>query len=291
MDAAVNDIPRFGKDATVEEVSAALRTAGCAVVERLMPEEKVDGLMADMAPWIEATPNGADPFSGLLTKRTGALIARSRASWDFVAHPLVLGVCEKILWPKKTSFQLHLTQLISIGPGSPSQPLHRDQWCFDSFPFPEDIDVEVSTIWAMHDFTAVNGATRIIPGSHSESNDTLSHGHRVVQAEMPKGSVVLYTGRTIHGGGENSSDAVRTGLNIDYVLGWLRQEENQYLSVPPDVARTLPVELQRLVGYAMGSYALGYVDDVRSPADYLAGSAGASSFGAGAVEFNRGALR
>jgi len=265
MDAQVNEMPRFGKDATVEEVSDALRTAGCAVVERLMPEETVDELMADMGPWIAATPNGADPFSGLLTKRTGALIARSRASWGFVAHPLVLGVCEKVLWPKKTSFQLHLTQLISIGPGSPGQPLHRDQWCFDSFPFPEDIDVEVSTIWAMHDFTTENGATRIIPGSHTEGNESLAHEHRVQQAVMPKGSVVLYTGRTIHGGGENRSGAVRTGLNIDYVLGWLRQEENQYLTYSLDEVRTFPERIQRLVGYEPGAYALGYVDGGRSP--------------------------
>lgn len=285
------EIPRFGPDATVDEVSGALRTAGCAIVERLVPDDAVDALMADMAPWIEATPNGADSFSGLLTKRTGALVARSRASWDLVAHPLVLGVCQQVLWPKKTSFQLHLTQMISIGPDSPAQPLHRDQWCFDSFPFPDDIDVEVSTIWAMQDFTEENGATRIIPGTHVESNDSLTHEHRVVQAVMPKGSVVLYTGRTIHGGGANRSDTVRTGLNIDYVLGWLRQEENQYLSVPPEVARDLPVDLQRLCGYAMGSYALGYVDDVRSPADYLAGARSGSSFGAGDVAFNRDALR
>lgn len=285
------EIPRFGRDATTDEVSEALQSAGCAIVERLMPGDAVDALMDDMAPWIEATPNGADSFSGLLTKRTGALVARSRASWGFVAHPLVLGVCEKVLWPKKTSFQLHLTQLISIGPESPKQPLHRDQWCFDSFPFPDDIDVEISTIWAMQDFTEVNGATRIIPGSHIESNETLGHEHRVLQAVMPKGSVVLYTGRTIHGGGENRSDSVRTGLNVDYVLGWLRQEENQYLSVPPEIARELPVHLQRLCGYAMGSYALGYVDDVRSPADFLAGATTRSSLGADDVSFNRDALR
>lgn len=256
-----------------------------------MPESAVDDLMGEMTPWIAATPNGADPFSGLLTRRTGALVARSVASWGFVAHPLVLDVCNKVLWSKKSSFQLHLTQLISIGGGSPAQPLHRDQWCFDSFPFPDDIDVEVSTIWAMHDFTVENGATRIIPGSHLEDNGALSREDMVVQAVMPKGSVVLYTGRTVHGGGENRSNSVRTGLNIDYVLGWLRQEENQYLSVPPEIARTLPPDLQSLVGYAMGSYALGYVDDVRSPADYLAGVPGMSSFGTGDVAFNRDALR
>ena len=82
---------------------------------------------------------------------------------------------------------------------------------------------------------------------------------------MPRGSVVLYTGRTVHGGGANTTDAWRTGVNVDYVLGWLRQEENQYLSVPQDIAAELPEDLLRLMGYARGAYALGYVDDLRDP--------------------------
>jgi ectoine hydroxylase-related dioxygenase (phytanoyl-CoA dioxygenase family) len=90
---------------------------------------------------------------------------------------------------------------------------------------------------------------------------------------MPRGSVVLYTGRTVHGGGANDSDAWRTGVNVDYVLGWLRQEENQYLSVPRDVAAALPEEVQRLMGYQLGAYALGYVDDLRDPIRVLQGEA------------------
>ena len=58
------------------------------------------------------------------------------------------------------------------------------------------------------------------------------------------------------------SDRVQRALNVDYVLGWLRQEEDQYLSCPPEVARTLPRDIQRLAGYTIGAYALGYVDDV-----------------------------
>ena len=75
---------------------------------------------------------------------------------------------------------------------------------------------------------------------------------------MDAGSVLLYTGTVFHGGGENRSDGDRTGLNITYALGWLRQEENQYLSCPPEIARTLDPELQALIGYSMGQYALGY---------------------------------
>jgi ectoine hydroxylase-related dioxygenase (phytanoyl-CoA dioxygenase family) len=75
---------------------------------------------------------------------------------------------------------------------------------------------------------------------------------------MPRGSVLCYSGTVIHGGGQNRSDAARIGLNITYCLGWLRQEENQFLSCPPQIARTLEPAITDLLGYTMGNYALGY---------------------------------
>lgn len=279
----MSDIPRFSPASSAADVAAAVTTVGCAIIERLAPESTVDRLLTEMAPHIDATPNGADDFSGRLTKRTGALLARSTASHELIANPLVLGTVDHVLGPNATNYQLHLTQIISIGPGSSPQPLHRDQWCFDFFPFPPELDVEVSTIWALDDFTAENGATRIIPYSLLDGREACADEHRVEQAVMPKGSVVIYTGRTIHGGGANRSDRIRRALNVDYVLGWLRQEENQYLSCPPEVARHLPERIQRLAGYAMGAYALGYMDDVRDPMSVLRGESGASSFGGDAA--------
>jgi hypothetical protein len=273
------DIPRFDAHAAASDVLAALDEAGCAVIERLVDEGTVARVVDDLGPYLEATPPGADDFSGRSTRRTGAVLARSATSQQMIAHPLVLEVTDGFLWPGKTTYQLHLTQLIAIGPDSPEQALHRDQWCFDFFPFPDDVEVELATMWALTDFTAANGATRVVPGSHREGNEALGAPDRVVQAEMPAGSVFIYGGRTVHGGGANTTDAVRLGLNADYVLGWLRQEENQYLSVPPEIARTLPVEIQELMGYRLGAYALGYVDDVRHPRAFLEGAVGASSFG------------
>ena len=89
---------------------------------------------------------------------------------------------------------------------------------------------------------------------------------------MPAGSVFVYTGAVYHGGGANRSDATRYGLNLTYARSWLRQEENQYLSVPLDFARELPDALLRLIGYQRGAYALGYVDDVRDPLESLRGT-------------------
>lgn len=266
-------LPRFDAGSSVEEVTAAVREHGAAVVESLAPPELLDRVATELAPWIAATPPGTDDFSGQNTRRTGALLARSPAAHALIAHPLVLGVVDAVLWPQKTTYQLHLTQAIAIGPGSEDQVLHRDQWCFDFFPFPDDVEVEVATIWALTDFTEENGATRVVPGSHRRGADLgldlRSFEPDAVQAVMPRGSVVIYSGRTAHAGSANRTTDDRIGINVDYVLGWLRQEENQYLVAPPEVARDLPEELQRLAGYSMGAYALGYVDDLRDPIEVL----------------------
>jgi ectoine hydroxylase-related dioxygenase (phytanoyl-CoA dioxygenase family) len=261
----VTQIPRFQATATSSEVAVALREQGVAIIERLAPPELCDQVQAELEPHIAATPTGADDFTGANTRRTGALLARAPSSVDMIANPLVLAVADEVLWEKKTTFQLHLTQAITIGPGSDPQYLHRDQWCFDFFPFPDDMQVEVSSMWALTDFLEANGATRVVPGSHLAADPRAFTLADTVPAEMPRGSVVLYTGRTVHGGGANTSDRARTGVNVDYVLGWLRQEENQYLSVPIEIVRLLPKRVQQLMGYEMGAYALGYIDDVRDP--------------------------
>ena len=262
-------IVRFQADAIAADVSAALLAHGVVIIERLADPALCDRLATELQPWLDATPAGADSFSGRNTRRTGALLARCPSSVAVVAHPLVLEVVNATLWPKKTTYQLHLTQSIAIGPGSDAQMLHRDHWCFDMFPFPRDIDVEVSTIWALNDFVEANGATRVVPDSHRTPDSEPYTAADTVPAEMPRGSVVLYLGSTVHGGGANTSTASRIGINVDYVLGWLRQEENQYLSYTLDEVKQFPEHIQRLLGYEVGAYALGYIDGGRSPMTLL----------------------
>jgi ectoine hydroxylase-related dioxygenase (phytanoyl-CoA dioxygenase family) len=192
------------------------------------------------------------------------LIARSETARELVQHPTVLGTVERVLHESPT-YQINLTQIITVGPAEPPQKIHRDHWTFGDFPFPHGHEVQCSTIWALDDFTEENGATRVIPGSNHAGN-RLSFKHRdTIPAEMTKGSVFLYTGSVYHGGGMNQTSRPRRGLNLTYIVGWLRQEENQYLSVPPDVARTLPTDLLRLMGYQECGVSLGYVADCRDP--------------------------
>ncbi|MGH7778770.1 MAG: phytanoyl-CoA dioxygenase family protein [Candidatus Binataceae bacterium] len=254
--------------ASGEEISAALTADGAVIVDNVVAPAAMDTIFAELKPFIEATAKGRDDFSGKRTQRTGALIARSPMSRDFVMHPTVLAACSKFL-AHVTSYQLHLTQVIAIGPNEPAQTIHRDQWAFDFFPFPKGYEVQCNTIWAMTDFTEENGATRVIPGSNHLEDRLRFEEKDTIAAEMSKGSVLFYSGSVYHGGGANRSDKTRYGINITYNVSWLRQEENQYLATPLEIARTLPVELLRLMGYRLGAYALGYVGDTLDPIEIV----------------------
>jgi ectoine hydroxylase-related dioxygenase (phytanoyl-CoA dioxygenase family) len=264
----------------VDAVVGVLEEDGCVVVERLVSPETMDDIHDEVASHIEATSAGPDEFSGFNTRRTGSLIARSPSFRPIAAHPLVLATLERVLG-QHSNYQLHLTQVIDIGPGEPAQLVHRDQWAFDFFPFPQGYEVECHTMWAMSDFTEANGATRVIPGSHRWEDKLRPDHSQTVAAEMPKGSVFIYVGSVYHGGGPNTSTEHRLGINVGYTLAWLRQQENQYLACPPDVARELPVELAKLVGYSRAAYALGYFGDLQDPLEAVYGhEAGEAGFAA-----------
>jgi len=239
------------------EVAETLRRDGACVIDDMMSGDLLSQLREQTMPFVEATRMGDDDFSGRQTQRTGALVARSAACRELVTNPAITGACADFLKPYCDVFQLHLTQMITIHPGQGRQPLHRDRLAWGGF-LPRELEPQLNTIWAVTDFTAENGATQVVPGSNQWEPDRKPEPHEVEQAEMRAGSVLVYSGSVIHSGGENRSDAPRMGLNLTYTVGWLRQEENQYLSCPPEIAKDFSPELQALLGYSMGSYALGY---------------------------------
>lgn len=271
-------ITHLPASAGADEVAAAVGGDGAVIVDGLAPAPLLDRIETELRPFLDATGTGPDDFSGTSTRRTGSLVARSPACRELVMHPLALGTASAFLG-HATNFQLHLTQAIAIGPGESAQPIHRDQWAFDFFPFPTGYEVQCNTIWALTEFTEENGATRVVPRSNTKPDGQAYGPDDTVPAVMARGSVLFYSGSVYHGGGANRSDATRIGLNITYNVAWLRQEENQYLSVPREVAVTLPVDLLRLMGYDRGAYALGYIDDLRDPIEAVRPGTGSTGFG------------
>jgi ectoine hydroxylase-related dioxygenase (phytanoyl-CoA dioxygenase family) len=242
------------------------------VIADLATPETMDRIRADLERHIAATGGGNTDFLGETTHRTGALIARSPNSRSLITHPTIIDTLDLVLGDHASTFQIDLTQLVTIRPGAPAQMIHRDQWSFDHYQFPRGFEAEVATMWAVTDFTEELGATRMVVGSHRWEDDPEEVDPALsCPAVMAKGSVLVYLGSVFHGGGANTTKTSRIGMNVGYSLGWLRQEENQYLACPPEIARTLPEGLLRLMGYQRGSYSIGYTDDMREPLDWLYG--------------------
>lgn len=255
----MSNIIRVKSGAELASFSEILVQDGAIIVEDVFDNDLRIAIMEELGPYIDATKRGSDDFSGIETTRTGAIVARSPSTRRLITHPGILALANQLLLPNCEKIQLMLTQIIRLLPGQGAQPLHRDRFVWG--PHVHFCEPQLNTIWALTDFTCENGATRIAPGSSKWDLERQPSDDELIQAEMRAGSVLIFTGNVLHGGGKNMSEEPRMGLNINYCLGWLRQEENQYLSCPPDIAKTLDPELFELLGYSMPNYALGYYSD------------------------------
>lgn len=237
--------------ATPDRVVERIREAGYAVIEGLAPET-TRRAEQELAPYFERAPSGTGSFTGERTQRIARLVARSAACRELTLHPLVLAIVQQLFEGQCYHAQLTMTQAIRVLPGAAAQGLHRDD---NVFPFlhPRPPSV-LFGMWALSEFDADNGATRLIPESHRWNDERAPAEDMTIAAEMSPGSLLLWEGATYHGAGANRTNQTRTGALIGYSLGWLRQFENQYLAVPPELARTLSPMMQELLGYKNHGY-------------------------------------
>ena len=252
-------------DAESSAIVTAVQQDGAVILDDVLSEGFIAALREETDPYMEHTSNGEDHFAGHHTTRTGGLLVRSEKCRELIENQTILNPCNEFLAPYCERVQLHLTQIIRIRPGETAQTIHRDRWAWGKHL--SHLEPQFNTIWAITDFTSENGATQVVPGSTQWPDDQEIKPEQITQAEMKAGSVLVYSGSVFHGGGANSSDQDRIGINITYALGWLRQEENQYLSCPPELAKDLSPTLQGLAGYAMGQYALGYFTPPGAPGE------------------------
>ena len=256
----MGEIKHVAIDTPIETILEILDEDAGLIIDNFLSDQNLESIKNDLKPYLNVTRNGQDEFTGFETKRVGALMARSKTCQDLALDPLINQMAESFLGPHCESYQLHFTSAIQIGPGESSQILHRDRGVWGGY-IPRKIETQFSTVWAINDFTKENGATQVVPGSHKWHKDREPLPEEIAYAEMKAGSVFIYTGSVLHGGGTNVTEQPRLGVFLHYAPSWLRQEENQYLSCPPEVAKDFSPELRSLIGYSKGGYVLGFFTD------------------------------
>lgn len=262
----------FEPDVSSVKLHEAITEQGYAVVKNLLPKAELTELSEQLNPHLDLVELGdPDPFFGHRTKRFGALLSRCPITRRMLTNQLILDTADLVLGPYCVRYQVNYTGVMHLAPGETAQTMHRDTGFYPiQNPSPP---LTLATMWAVTDFTEENGATRIVPGSHRWADDRTPKVAEIVQADMPAGSVLIYNGSLLHGGGANESDRDRCGVALHYSLGWLRQEENQYLAISMEEARAFPEKVQRLMGYDLATVNLGFADH-KHPNDILNGNAG-----------------
>ena len=258
--------------ATVRDHVERIGRDGYTIVEDAIEPDLVDELTADLARLereLDIRP-ATNSFEGAETLRVYNLLAHGEVWQRVPLHESVLPVVEGVLDPGCLISSL---SSVNIGAGETAQPIHADDMLI---PIPKPHPPTVcNSMWALTDFTEANGATRIIPGTHLRESPNYGQEYDSIAAEMPRGSVLIWHGSLWHGGGANRTDERRIGIAMNYCAGYIRQQENQQLGLPPSLVRTFPRRLQELVGYGIYNGLIGHIDK-RSPADAVLGD-GASS--------------
>ncbi len=266
-------LARLPRTAEVAQVIEVIERDGGVIIEGMLRSETLEGLRHDLLPLLEATPTGKDAvFDGQKTRRLSRLFARTRhvaeialdplfhdAALHFVSRPIETwhGGQMRVEAP---GIQLGMTQAIQIAPGEGHQPLHRDDGVW-SWRHPCERQARLQIMVAVSDFTAENGGTLVVPGSHKWDDRRKPELDEAIPTEMAAGSALLWIGATLHAGGTNrTTDQHRTGLTMSLDNATLRQEENHYLSLGPEVVSTYPERIQRLLGWTSGINHMGWVE-------------------------------
>lgn len=255
-------IPSISCNASQDTLSELLLEHGAIVVTGICSETERSNLVAELEPFLAKTTlqttDDPDEFYPANTKRAAALVRKSETVHEMITNPSLMGICNNILLPNCERFQLHVSSALAIGPSARKQILHREDDPFEFFEVPRP-NMVVASMWAMTDFTIANGATLIVPGSHLWEAGREAQAQEITSAQMKAGDMLVWLGGTLHGAGENTSNEWRYGIFLSYSLGWLRQEENQYIDTPLEIASTLPKPLRGLLGYKMHR-GLGFFD-------------------------------
>ena len=256
--------PDFNLDRHVQ----SLRTRGWSIIPNFLSPAQLHAAREALAPH-RVDHRGRSNLEGYGTERVHTLVACGKVFEDITEEPRMLALMDVVLSP---GYLLSISQAICIHPGEKAQPIHFDN-SFYRIPRPRAA-IGLSTIVAIDEFTANNGGTEIISGSHRWNDEQIAaycdpEGNEVptgqtprempTSVQMPAGACLVYFGTLLHRGGANCSDAPRLVVTNQYCEAWARTQENFFLAVPKSRVRSMSPRVQSLLGYAIHSPNMGHV--------------------------------
>ncbi len=235
-----------------------IREQGFTILENAIEADFVDALNADLLRLERdlGIKPGKNPFEGFKTVRIYNLLVHGELYERIPVHENVLPIVEGVL---DKGCLISSLSSIGIDADEIAQPIHADD---QLIPIKKPhVPTVCNTMWALTDFTEANGATRIMPGTHlADHSPAFGAQFESIPAEMKKGSVLVWHGSLWHGGGANRTKQRRVGIAMNYCAGYIRQQENQQLGIPREIASGFSPRLRELVGYGVYNGLIGHID-------------------------------
>lgn len=266
-------IPSFHKTDSPDDVASGLLQHGVAIVERVFPDALVEAVLNEAKPQLDVAEVMPSDFTCHTTKNIFHILRTLPSFQQMVTEPLFLAIGDRVLGPacespENWTYSAMALMCVESG-GEMAQPLHRDE---DIYPAmvrrPGGPPIVMGSMFNLSEFTADNGATRFVPGSHTRSSEDPPDEDETEPAIMPPGSIAFWLGSTFHGFGINQSGRPRIGIPMVNCVGWLRQEENLTVSVPAEDENHYAPTIMEKLGYAQQGSVLGWVPG-RNPRNLL----------------------
>jgi ectoine hydroxylase-related dioxygenase (phytanoyl-CoA dioxygenase family) len=238
-----------------------MRDRGYTVIEDFMDAGALAAVREGLAPHL-GSHHGRNDFEGFQTERVYTLVARGKVFEELAEEPRLLALLDRFLQP---GYLLTASQAICIHPGETAQAIHTDDGFYRQ-PRPRPA-ISFTMIAAVDPFTAENGATEIVPGSHAWGDDEIAHWRDdpeglealIRPLEMAAGACMVFAGTLLHRGGANRTDRPRLAFTNQYCEPWGRTQENFFLAIPREMARAMSPRLQQLLGYDIWPPFMGMV--------------------------------
>lgn len=230
-------------DTLTPEERAALDRDGFLPLPGILSAEQIAAINARLAALLAAEGDraGTEVHQEAGTDRLSDLVNKDPIFEICFTHPRVLAGIAHVL---RGDLKLSSLNSRAALPGEGLQALHAD---WGTAVGPGDYQV-CNSIWLLDDFTARNGATRVVPGTHRSgllARDALADPKAPhpdeIQLLAPAGTVVIFNSHVWHGGTLNATDRPRRALHSYFCRRAQPQQLDQRRYIRPEtLARLSP---------------------------------------------------
>ena len=189
-------------DSTVADIIEIVERDGIVIIDDFVSpswlakfNSSVQASIENYQPYDYGEPEAME-FLGHQTIRLNGLISKSSNYIELMTDERLLGVMDHFLAPNCGQYRLNSSEIIEIHGGETAQELHFDDMIWPAHYWAPDRLLQFNVMVAGTDFTAENGATQVVPGSHLwDDPERVATPEEITQAVMKAGSAVLIPGK------------------------------------------------------------------------------------------------